>query len=76
MKDVVLFTGIWLILICISSCVSIEEKCKLFEKKLLKFYRNIHGDALRNYNNSLYKTFVTMVTMSKMSFILKTVNAH
>ena len=34
MKDVVLFTGILLILICISSCVSIEEKCKLFEKKL------------------------------------------
>ena len=33
MKNVVLFTGILLIFICISSCVSIEEKCEFHEKK-------------------------------------------
>ena len=47
-----------------------------FVIKLLNLYQNIYGDAQRNYDNSLYKKFITMITMSKIVFILKFVNAY
>ena len=75
MKNVVLFTRILLIFIWISSCDSIEEKCD-FREKTFKTLSKYSRNALRNYNNSLYKKFVTMVTMSIMIFILKIVNAY
>ena len=75
MKNIVLFTGILLIFIGLVH-VFLPQKNASFVEKLLKLYRNIYGDILRNYSNSFYKKCVTMVTMSKMIFILKIGNAH
>ena len=38
-----------------------KKNANFVKKKLLKLDRNIYGVALKNYNNSLDKKFVTMI---------------